>query len=143
MIVEDLKAQYQFTVTVPHELGHQLGAPHDGPENKKYPGCPPKGAIMAAFMDGSSGDVYSPCSLDSITDLLEAMTDAAYIMCINVRNLTADYLQVQQHLPPPKYSHKEFCQATAGKNYYSSICLYGSCVPCTRYQPQWKDCEKL
>ncbi|XP_077546231.1 uncharacterized protein LOC144158917 [Haemaphysalis longicornis] len=131
---------------------------------------------MAPHVDGKSGHHFSDCAEKAIKDNLAKMADDIYWGCICVKDLKQDFLDVQKHLPPPTYSHEDFCKATEGPNLYYSefkncvihcyvggfwrgwpsqdypapygfrcgkgmICMFGECVSCKKYQPEWKDCE--
>ena len=60
---------------VTHEIGHNLGAPHDGDPNGACASASPNGYIMSASLSNLTPRQFSECSIEQIDQLIAAVGD--------------------------------------------------------------------
>lgn len=107
--VKDVGRVYHGSNTLAHEVGHLLGAHHDGPSNPKYRYCDAFGYIMQPFLLSDKADTFSGCSEMMIEDNFLNMTDEEYLDCINIKS-TQKKLSDEKHLIPMSLTADDFCK---------------------------------
>ncbi|XP_077544637.1 metalloprotease mig-17-like [Haemaphysalis longicornis] len=126
-VVEDIGFVYKSSNVIPHEIGHILGADHDGPDNKKYNYCPLHQHIMTPNVDPGSSDSFSACTEASVEDTFLGMKDNEYSECVEMKN-GKNLLSLEKHLIPMDLTAEEFCKRLKGPQH-----AWGEARLCTIY----------
>ncbi|XP_049512623.1 venom metalloproteinase antarease-like TtrivMP_A [Dermacentor silvarum] len=97
---EDKAGTYSGIDTAAHEIGHLLGATHDGsPPEPKYPGKPDSlmcpvyyGYLMSYFKRGPASHHYSSCSLAQMQYFVRRVTPSCWeVNAKKIYNVTKKY----------------------------------------------------
>lgn len=141
--------QYHVTQTAAHELGHNLGAGHDGIENTcsfndQY--------IMAAYSIQLTEDnfrnafVFSPCSVSEFRIFLNRLATSLRPVdkcLVSLRSPPINTSTVLGELPGRRYTPDQQCQLIYGQQSYycggrdedMKLCRYMEC-----FHPVWRFC---
>ncbi|XP_070382918.1 venom metalloproteinase BumaMPs1-like isoform X2 [Dermacentor albipictus] len=97
---EDKAGTYSGTDTAAHEIGHLLGATHDGlPPERKYPGKPGSlmcsrfyGYLMSYIKNGAASHHYSSCSLGQMRYFVSRVRPSCWeVNAKKIYNVTKKY----------------------------------------------------
>ncbi|XP_040065710.1 venom metalloproteinase antarease-like TtrivMP_A [Ixodes scapularis] len=139
-LVEDAPHSYSLTRIITHELGHTLGATHDGVEHND---CSlHDGYIMAPFTHGSNNGHFSDCSIKEIQEFVKTIKeDCREVKSRNTLNKNGTPVLPGVVMNLTRYcelKHPSFCDITVNQDKIKECrfqCCFGGRVKCMKNKP--------
>ncbi|CAN8032588.1 unnamed protein product [Ixodes persulcatus] len=141
-IAEDAPHSYSLTQIIAHELGHTLGATHDGDLTDNNHCSGNGGYIMAPYTHGSNNGHFSNCSIEEIQNFVKTLKDD----CREVKSRNQLNENITTVLPGAimnltrycELKHPSFCNITVNQDGIKKCrfrCCFGGRVKCLYTKP--------
>ncbi|KAM7307237.1 venom metalloproteinase antarease-like TtrivMP_A [Ixodes scapularis] len=141
-LVEDAPHSYSLTRIIAHELGHTLGATHDGVESERNHCSRDDGYIMAPFTHGSNNGHFSDCSIKEIQEFVKTIKeDCREVKSRNTLNKNGTPVLPGVVMNLTRYcelKHPSFCDITVNQDKIKECqfqCCFGGRVKCMKNKP--------